>query len=117
MIDRLEILTSRVRRAFSRNRWTASKLHRSSTNPESDEPGLILVQIDGLGESVFHSALRAGHLPFLRRLMEADGYRAHGFYSGLPSSTPGVQAELFYGIPGAVPAFGYRDPILERIVS
>ena len=31
------------------------------------------------------------------------------FYSGLPSATPAVQAELFYGVKGAVPSFSYFD--------
>jgi hypothetical protein len=37
-------------------------------------------------------------------------------YSGLPSSTPAVQAELFYGVKCAVPAFSYRDPNSMRLV-
>ena len=31
------------------------------------------------------------------------------FYSGLPSATPAVQGELFYGVPCAVPSFCFRD--------
>src|SRR5690606_20469607 len=36
-------------------------------------------------------------------------YQLHTQYSGLPSSTPAVQAELFYGVKGAVPAFSFVD--------
>jgi hypothetical protein len=40
---------------------------------------------------------------------KGQGYGLHTLYSGLPSSTPSVQAELFYGVKGAVPAFSFTD--------
>ena len=55
-------------------------------------------------------------MPFLRRLLRREHYRLHAHYSGLPSTTPAVQAELFYGVKGAVPAFSFRDHESRRIV-
>lgn len=71
--------------------------------------GLIIVQIDGLSHVEFEQALDAGELPFLARLLEQERYCLHQLYSGLPSSTPAVQGELFYGVKGAVPAFAWRS--------
>lgn len=83
----------------------------------SAEPGLILVQIDGLAREQFEAALERGRLPFLRRLRKREGYRVHSFYSGVPSTTPSVQGELFYGVRPAVPAFSFFRHREGRIVK
>lgn len=56
-------------------------------------------------------------MPHLRRLWADRGYRIHSLYSGLPSCTPASQAELFYGVKNAVPAFAFLDPRAGRIVK
>ena len=109
LIDRLEILVSRARRLVSRNRWTARLLGAPPVVGHADEPGLVLIQVDGLGEAVLERALAEGKMPFLQHLLQDEGYGAHRLYSGLPSNTPAFQAELFWGVRGAVPGFGFRD--------
>lgn len=52
-------------------------------------------------------ALDRGRMPFLRHLLNHERYRLRTMYSGLPSTTPAVQGELFYGKRQAVPAFAY----------
>ncbi|MEP4682225.1 MAG: hypothetical protein ABJ015_11315, partial [Rhodopirellula bahusiensis] len=74
-----------------------------------DHDGLIMIQIDGLSRRELENAIEQGRMPFLKSLLDRQGYRLHSFYSGLPSSTPAVQGELFYGIKTAVPAFGFVD--------
>jgi endonuclease/exonuclease/phosphatase family metal-dependent hydrolase len=117
MIDRFEILASKIRHLVSRNRWSARLLGYEPVMGHEDEPGLILVQIDGLGEEVLRCALADGQMPFTRHLVDDEGYRLHSLYSGLTSNTPGFQAELFHGVKGAVPAFGFRDRELDRFMS
>jgi predicted AlkP superfamily pyrophosphatase or phosphodiesterase len=68
---------------------------------------LIMIQIDGLSRNQFLKACNSGRMPFVKSLLSR--YVATSFYSGIPSSTPAVQAELFYGVPGAVPSFGFLD--------
>ena len=75
-----------------------------------------MIQIDGLSQPQFERGLDRGELPFLRRLIKREHYQVHTHYSGLPSTTPAVQAELFYGVKGAVPAFSFRDHETRRIV-
>ena len=75
------------------------------------------VQIDGLSREQFERAVAGGRLPFLRRLLRGQGHRLHTFYSGLPSTTPAVQAELYYGERAAVPAFSFLDPQADAYVS
>ncbi len=80
----------------------------SSVNQRSDKnTGLILIQIDGLSRNQFQKAINSAKMPFLKKLLNNKGYTVHSFYSGLPSSTPAVQAELFYGVKCAVPSFGF----------
>ncbi len=56
-------------------------------------------------------------MPHLRQLMGSRGFRLHSLYSGLPSCTPASQAELFYGVTNAVPAFAFLDPSTGKIVK
>jgi endonuclease/exonuclease/phosphatase family metal-dependent hydrolase len=75
----------------------------------SHERGVIILQIDGLSHTQLSHAMEAGNMPFLTRLIASEHYRLHSLYSGMPSSTPAVQAELFYGIKNAVPAFSFKQ--------
>ncbi len=106
----------RLWRWLSRSEWGIRILRLSVSEHTACEPGLVLIQIDGLSRTQFERALARGRLPFLRRLMRREGYQLGSFYSGLPSSTPGVQGELFYGVKTAVPAFSFRDPQAGRVV-
>jgi hypothetical protein len=79
-----------------------------------EAPGLVLLKIDGLSYRQMQHALGAGRLPYLRRLMATGTHRTAAFYSGVPSATPAVQAELFYGVRGAVPAVSFYDREADR---
>ena len=81
--------------------------HSAARKSDASEPGIILLQIDGLAYVQFRQALTEGRMPFLQSLIEKRNYRLEAFYSGLPSTTPAVQAELFFGIPAAVPAIRF----------
>lgn len=116
MIYQLEVLLRRVRRWFNRSEWAIRLLRLSPSRETTSEPGLVMIQIDGLGRNQLQRALAAGRMPFLKRLLEHEHYELHDFYPGVPTSTPAVQGELFYGIKAAVPAFSYRDSSQGRIV-
>ena len=72
-------------------------------------PGLLLLQIDGLSYAQFQRAMTRKRLPFITHLLQQTGITARSFYSGVPSTTPAVQGELFYGVKAAVPAFEFID--------
>jgi predicted short-subunit dehydrogenase-like oxidoreductase (DUF2520 family) len=73
VIDKLVQRWRRLRRAFSRTRWTARALGRKPA-PASDEPGLVILQIDGLARTQFEAALQRGRLPRLARLIRRGHY-------------------------------------------
>lgn len=116
MIVRAAAIVHAVRRLLNRSEWLVRlfRLPRTSTPPAT--PGLIMVQIDGLARAQLERALAAGKMPFLGRLLDREGYSLHTLYSGLPSTTPAVQAELFYGVQTAVPAFSFRDGASGEVV-
>jgi len=116
-MDRVEILAAKLRYLVSRNRWSARLLGAPPTLGHADEPGLVMIQVDGLGERVLRRALAEGRMPFLAHLVDDEGYALHGLYAGVPSNTPAFQAELFYGVPGAVPGFGFLDRERDRVVA
>jgi endonuclease/exonuclease/phosphatase family metal-dependent hydrolase len=104
-----------VRRWVSGAEWSAKLLH-AQAEPD-DAPGLVLIQIDGLSEHELRRALDRGRLPQLRRILAREHYELQPLYSGLPSTTPAVQGELFFGARAAVPAFSFADRARGEVVE
>src|SRR5215510_4865222 len=65
----------------------------------------LVVQIDGLSREVFETALRAGRIPNIARLLAEGRFVAHAMSVGLPSSTPAFQAAAMYGVKPDIPGF------------
>jgi endonuclease/exonuclease/phosphatase family metal-dependent hydrolase len=97
----------RWRRRFSRTRLLARLLNRDLSAPHGDEPGVIILQIDGLSRTQLEQAIRDGRMPFLKKMVGRGHFQQLSFYSGLPSTTPAVQAEVMFGARAAVPAFQF----------
>jgi len=110
LIPRLAAFLRRWRKKVSRSRWAAENIGPGVRGgADGIQPGIVLIQIDGLGYDQFIRAIRHRRLPFLKRLLGNEEHVLRRFYSGLPSSTPAVQAELFFGVRSAIPAFHYVD--------
>ncbi|HEY8996137.1 MAG TPA: endonuclease/exonuclease/phosphatase family protein [Lacunisphaera sp.] len=107
MFARLESQVYRLRRRLSRSEWAIKHLGLTPSEGTSEEPGVLLIQIDGLGRTQLEQAIAKGRMPFLRRLLKSRTYEPHTFYPGIPTTTAAVQAELFYGLRGAVPGFAF----------
>lgn len=117
MIAHIEGWFHSLRRRLSRSEWTIRALKLERASEPDHKPGLIMIQIDGLAYKQFQRALMEGSMPFLKRLLNKQNYRLHHHYSGVPSTTPAVQGELFYGVRQAVPAFSFRDHDTGEIVK
>ena len=104
-----------LRRRFSRSEWAIRHLGLTPVEGQSEEPGLLLIQIDGLARRQLEAAIEKGSMPFLKRLRDRGHYAMHTFYPGLPSTTPSVQGELYYGVRAGVPAFSFLDRESKRI--
>jgi endonuclease/exonuclease/phosphatase family metal-dependent hydrolase len=106
----------RVRKIFNSSEWLIKLFKLDISKTSANKPGIVLIQIDGLSKREFERALSRNELPFLGKLIRHQHYHLHQMYSGLPASTPAFQAELFYGIKTAVPAFGFKDHQSGKIV-
>lgn len=115
MFAKLESYWHGLRRRLSRNEWAIRHLGLTPSEGTSEAPGLLLIQIDGFARGQLERALATRKMPFLARLLQREGYRLHTFYPGLPSTTPAVQAELYYGVRAAVPAFSFFDRTLKKL--
>lgn len=116
MIDRIEASLSRWRRRISRSERLARLLKLSVfTGPET-EPGLVMIQVDGLAYGELQQALQRGEMPFLRRLIDQEHYQLQRMYAGIPSTTPAVQGELFYGVKAVVPGFNFMPSDSGQLV-
>ncbi|HBD10985.1 MAG TPA: oxidoreductase [Porticoccaceae bacterium] len=116
MIGRLETALRRFRRRFSRSEWVTKLLDLPVNETAETDAGLILIQIDGLSCRELQRALEKKEMPFLNRLLQKEHYRLDDLYSGLPSTTAAVQAELYYGVKTAVPAFCFMDRETQQLV-
>lgn len=99
----------RIHRLLSLSEWSAKLLHLTKIDEAETEPGIILIQIDGFSRSQFKKALANNEMPFLKGLYAKEFYELYSQYPGLPSSTPSVQGEIFYGVKQIVPAFAFLD--------
>lgn len=70
---------------------------------------VIILQIDGLGYKDALEAIHNGHMPFLKKLLSEEEYEILRYRSGIPSSTPYVQAGLLYGDNAEIPSFQWWD--------
>ena len=105
-----------VRRAFSRSEWGIRLLGATREEGAAAMPGLVIAQIDGLSQRQLERAMAEGRMPFHADLVRRHGHRVWPLFSGLPSTTPAAQAEMFYGVTSAVPAFSYRQADSGRLV-
>lgn len=108
MFAEFESFIHRLKRRFDRAEWAIRHFDLSVAEDSAEKPGLLLIQIDGFARGQFERAVKEGRMPFLKSLMEDDDYRLRTFYPGLPSTTPAVQAELYWGVRAHVPAFSFR---------
>jgi endonuclease/exonuclease/phosphatase family metal-dependent hydrolase len=107
MIERVEKFIRRFRKNLSRTEWVAKFLNLPFSCETVTEPGFILIQIDGLSRTQLERSLARGRLPHLRNLLKRHNYKLKSLYSGLPSTTPAAQGELFFGVKTSVPAFKF----------
>jgi len=117
MLERMEIFARRLRRYLSRSQWHIKLLGLSKAEPSEYKRGLVLIQIDALSKEELQRALSKGRMPFLKNLIDAQGYKLDSHYCGMPCSTASVQGELFYGVKSGVPAFSFFDRQTSRVFT
>lgn len=80
------------------------------------QPGLLVVQLDGVGRDLLRQAMVAGAMPTLSRWLRTGTHVGYGWHTGLPATTPAGQAVLLYGDRRTVPAFRWYEKETRRLV-
>jgi hypothetical protein len=109
----------RVRRRFFRTYYRLKYLpFARERRARSGAPsrGFVGIQIDALAFEDLERALEAGHMPFVRRLIDRRRWELRRFPAGLPSATPAAQAAIFHGVKGRIPAFRFYEKGDRRVI-
>jgi len=83
---------------------------------QGTEPGLLMVQLDGVSEPVLRWAVRAGNLPTIGRWLRSGTHAMRGWHTGLPSTTPAAQAGILHGASRQIPAFRWYEKATGRLM-
>jgi hypothetical protein len=94
-----------------------SRVRRSHPRPaDRDRDGMIIVQLDGVSAPLLRWAVRAGNLPNMGRWLRDGTHRLASFHTGVPATTPAVQAGILYGDVRQVPAFRWYEKAQRRLM-
>jgi uncharacterized membrane protein YvlD (DUF360 family) len=85
------------------------RVRRTRRHSPTDVPGVILFEIDGLGEGVLRDAIREGHAPTIARWLGDGSHRMLGWECDLSSQTGASQAGLLLGSNWDMPAFRWYE--------
>jgi hypothetical protein len=80
------------------------------------EPGVLMVQLDGVSEPVLRWAVRAGNLPTIGHWLRSGSHTMRGWHTGLPSTTPASQAGILHGASRQVPGFRWFEKDTGRLM-
>ena len=83
---------------------------------QGTEPGLLMVQLDGVAEPVLSWAVRAGNLPTLGHWLRSGSHTMRGWHTGLPSTTPASQAGILHGATRQIPSFRWFEKDTGRLM-
>jgi uncharacterized membrane protein YvlD (DUF360 family) len=92
------------------------RVKRTRRGNHTDVPGVILFEIDGLGEQVLREAIRDGHTPTIARWLSDGSHRMFGWECDLSSQTGASQAGLLLGSNWDMPAFRWYEKESARTI-
>jgi hypothetical protein len=84
--------------------------------PTSDEPGLVMIQIDGLSAPLARWAISSGSMPTLARWLRTGSHTLAEWHAQLPATTPASQAGLLHGRSDQIPSFRWYEKDSGRLV-
>jgi uncharacterized membrane protein YvlD (DUF360 family) len=85
------------------------QMRRRGAFVETDVPGVLFLEIDGLAHEVLIRGLRDGTTPNLARWVRDGGHRLRGWETDLSSQTGACQAGLLHGSNHDMPAFRWWE--------
>lgn len=85
------------------------RIRKSRGVNETDVPGVIFFEIDGLGEQVLREAVDSGRVPTIARWLADGSHRIVGWECDLSSQTGASQAGLLLGSNENMPGFRWYE--------
>jgi uncharacterized membrane protein YvlD (DUF360 family) len=82
---------------------------RSGERVETDVPGIVFLEIDGLARPVLQRAMRDGNAPTMARWLADDTHRFLEWETDLSSQTGASQAGILLGSNEDIPAFRWVE--------
>lgn len=94
---------------FRRLAARLARPERGRAAAPADEPGLLVVEIDGLSHGALARAAAAGALPTLGAWLASGTHRLRAWDCGLPSQTSSSQAGILWGTNDEIPGFRWYE--------
>ena len=76
---------------------------------QTDKPGLVIIQIDGLAHPILAGRMRAGSVNTMAGLVRDGSHKLSRWEAILPSMTSGSQAGILHGNNDGIPAFRWYE--------
>jgi uncharacterized membrane protein YvlD (DUF360 family) len=115
----LTILTAVFSVSQDDSYWALLVQQQAARGPDvakTDQPGLVVVQIDGLPHDVITRQVRAGRVPHLSSWLRSGKYRLSRWDALLPPTTPASQAGILHGNNDGIPAFRWYEKDTGKIM-
>ena len=101
---------------FDRN-VTRKMVAKRGVLVESDVPGFVFLEIDGLSEKLFRRALDEGHFPTLKRWLDEGTHTILGWETDFSSQTGSMQPGILLGNNDEIPGFRWWDRQQGKLVA
>jgi uncharacterized membrane protein YvlD (DUF360 family) len=98
-------------------RVTQRIARRSGERVETDVPGIVFLEIDGLALPVLQRAMRDGSAPTMARWLEEETHRLSEWETDLSSQTGASQAGILLGSNEDIPAFRWVEKETGRLMT
>lgn len=92
------------------------QMARRQGGTPATEPGVLVVQLDGLSAPLLSWAVKAGNLPNLGQWLRTGTHSLVPWHTGLPATTPASQAGILHGDAAGIPAFRWYEKDGARLV-
>jgi len=84
---------------------------------QSDKPGLVILQIDGLAHPILAGRMRAGSVNTMASWVRDGSHKLSRWEAILPSMTSGSQAGILHGNNDGIPAFRWYERDREHLMA
>jgi putative membrane protein len=100
---------------FDRN-VTGRMVSRRGKPVQSNEPGFLFLEIDGLSEMILRQAMDKGFTPTMKRWVDSGSHQLIGWETDFSSQTGAMQTGILLGNNTDVPAYRWWDRTESKMV-